>query len=98
MSKRARTINDILADQAKLANEIKSIHTDIKLTPVESSNLDAVGYDGVNHRLRVQFHNGTLYDYANVPASIFNQLLVARSKGQFFNENVKDEYPATKVL
>jgi len=46
----------------------------------------------------VEFLNGTLYDYYNVPKEVFLDLLNATSKGQFFNQNIKKGgYPFSKV-
>ena len=34
-----------------------------ELTPVESSNIKAVGYDDATEELTVEFHNGSQYRY-----------------------------------
>ena len=68
------------------------------MIPVTSSNLASVGYDEDSLTLRVEFLNGTLYDYYNVPKEVFLDLLNATSKGQFFNQNIKKGgYPFSKV-
>lgn len=55
----------------------------MELTPVASSNLAAVGYDYATHEMQVQFHNDTLYAYT-VPASVYEGLMRAPSKGRYF--------------
>lgn len=64
---------------------------------VQSSSIAAVGYDAANQTLEVQFHNGHAYRYEDVPASVHRELMDAESKGRFFNESIKDQYPFRQV-
>ena len=61
----------------------------LKYTPVESSNLAAVGYDPKKKKLGVRFHGSGTYLYQAVPESVFDRLLHADSKGHAFNELVR---------
>ena len=61
----------------------------INLIPVSSSNLKAVGYDPSTNTLQVVFLNGGLYEYYNVPSSIHSALMVASSKGTYFDAQIK---------
>lgn len=65
--------------------------------PVESSNLASVGYEPATETLEVEFLNGSIYQYANVPRSMYEQLLQADSKGRFLNLYIKKDYPASRV-
>lgn len=47
--------------------------------------------------LTVTFHNGSVYEYVGVQERIYNDLLNAPSAGEFFNENIRDEYTYKKV-
>lgn len=50
----------------------------MKLTPVESSNIRAIGYDAQAKRLYVEFRNSgkpSTWAYENVPADVHRQLL-----------------------
>lgn len=68
------------------------------LTPVASTNLAAVGYDPPSAELFVQFNNGTVYCYFNVPASVYSGLLAASSHGSFFHHFVRHGgYPYQRV-
>jgi hypothetical protein len=69
----------------------------MELIPVESSNLDRVGYDTDTKTLRVLFKNGRTYDYTGVPAVMFGQLLAAESVGKFLNGSIKPHYAVTEV-
>jgi hypothetical protein len=60
------------------------------LTPLVSSNLSAVGYDAANSQLYVQFNNGTLYRYFQVPTVVYQGLMGASSHGSYLNTYVKN--------
>ncbi|MFO7190295.1 MAG: KTSC domain-containing protein [Pseudomonadota bacterium] len=64
----------------------------IPMTPVASSNIAAVGYQ--NGTLAVQFTNGRLYHYSDVPPEVYAEMLAASSVGKYFASNVRGKYPA----
>lgn len=59
---------------------------------VISTNLASVGYDAETRMLEVAFHNGTIYAYFDVPQAVYDKLLSAQSKGQYFNRLIRDQY------
>jgi hypothetical protein len=59
---------------------------------VSSSNLKAVGYDAEEQILEVEFLNGSIYQYFNVPEYKFEGLLHAPSKGGYLNDHIKGSY------
>jgi hypothetical protein len=59
---------------------------------VDSSNIEAVGYDAASSELHVQFLKSGLYVYHDVPQHVFEELLSADSKGSYFNRNIKPVY------
>ena len=63
---------------------------------VDSSNIEAIGYDGDTQELHVQFLSGACYIYNDVPAAVFEDLMNAPSKGSFLNREVKGTYQCTK--
>lgn len=69
----------------------------MRRTPVESSSLASAGYDARTSILEVEFHNGTVYRYFEVPKRVFNALMNAPSKGSFFNFRIKGVYRYKKV-
>jgi hypothetical protein len=70
----------------------------MEMTPVSSSNLAAVGYDNESATLRIQFLHGGIYDYQGVPADIYEGLINAGSKGQFFDKFIKKGgFPYSKI-
>jgi len=65
--------------------------------PVASSNLVSIGYDDATQTLEIEFANGTVYQYYNVGAPLFDQLKQAPSKGQFLNVYIRNAYPFSRV-
>lgn len=74
----------------------------IALSPIKSSMLTAIGYDAASHTLRIQYPNGALWDYADVPADVYEALqqtvVKAESVGKYVAAKVKPVYRATKVI
>jgi hypothetical protein len=71
------------------------------LIPVESKNLQAVGYDLHSQTLFIQFRRkdgaGSIYRYIAVPPAVHEALMQAVSKGQFFQGQVKNKYSFEKL-
>ena len=63
---------------------------------VSSSNLASVGYDADNEILEVEFNNGGVYQYFDVPAEIYEDLMNAPSHGQYFSANIRNDYEYEK--
>ncbi|WP_156185505.1 KTSC domain-containing protein, partial [Crocosphaera watsonii] len=42
--------------------------------------------------LRVEFTNGSVYQYHDVPKTIYEELEKSPSKGQYFNGEIKDKF------
>lgn len=63
---------------------------------VASSNLSSVGYDESTETLEIQFQNGSVFHYHDVPAETHGQLMNARSVGSFFSSNIKNAFTHSK--
>lgn len=64
---------------------------------VSSSNLKSVGYDDSSKILEVQFKNGLIYQYENVPLNIYKELINSPSKGSYFHKNISLKYKYKKI-
>ncbi len=60
---------------------------------VESTTLTSAGHDVRAAILELQFRNGAVYQYFDVPAGVYRDLLGAPSKGRYFNRNIRGRYP-----
>jgi hypothetical protein len=63
-----------------------------QMTPVASSNLASVGFDGSTSQLYVCFNNGTMYRYFNTPRVVYAGLMTAASHGHYFNRVIRNRY------
>ena len=66
-------------------------------TPVESSYAVSVGYDMTTMTLEVEHTNGSVYQYFDVPETVYQELMHATSIGQFLNANIRDNYRYSRV-
>lgn len=64
---------------------------------VQSTDLSIIGYDSKTEILEVTFKNGGVYVYSKVPEVVYQALMLASSHGLYFNQHIKDKYPASKV-
>ena len=59
----------------------------------QSSNIVRFGYDEESRVLKVEFKNGSVYDYFDVPAQVFNGMKSASSSvGQYLAQQVKGTF------
>jgi hypothetical protein len=60
--------------------------------PVNSSIIKSAGHDIANNVLELEFSNGKIYRYANVPAEKYAALLAAESIGKHFGTHIKPHH------
>jgi hypothetical protein len=64
---------------------------------VDSSSLSSVGYDAGSETLEVEFRNGGVYRYLEVPEDEWQSLQGAESKGNYLNTHIKPSYRYRKL-
>jgi hypothetical protein len=69
----------------------------VQREPLQSSSLRSVGYDPDTQTLEVEFQQGEIYQYMGVPEFLYRGLVLASSKGKFFNRNVVDRFPCREM-
>ena len=69
----------------------------IQMAAVQSSMISAVGYDAQNKTLRIHFIQNADYDYSGVPSEIYQNLLSAESKGKYYHQYIKGQFPSKRV-
>ncbi|WP_160711632.1 KTSC domain-containing protein [Chitinophaga solisilvae] len=62
-----------------------------------SSVIRKYDYDPENAVLRILFVSGAIYDYLDVPESVYKSMKQTISKGVFFNQEIKDKYTFRKI-
>jgi lysyl-tRNA synthetase class 2 len=62
-----------------------------------SSFIKAFDYNATTQTLRIEFDDGSIYDYQEVPDSVAQGLKSDTSAGQYFNTHIKEKYGFDKV-
>lgn len=62
---------------------------------VSSSNIKSIGY--LLGILEIEFKNRTIYQYKNIPERVYKNLMSSSSKGTYFSEYIKENYPYRKI-
>jgi hypothetical protein len=72
----------------------------IQTVEVESSSVRSMAFSPAHEVLRVTFHNGRVYDYANVTQGDYNRVKHAPSIGSELNRHIirqPHRFPYTEV-
>ena len=69
----------------------------MRLKPVDSEMLQYVGYDAKQKTLEVVFNSGERYQYFNVPASVYDELMSAESIGQYMHRHIIGHYDYQRI-
>jgi len=72
----------------------------IKMIPVSSRQMIAIGYDPDSRTMAIVFDVGNEYRYANIEKETFQAMLSAKSVGSYFHRNIKTKpgtYPYSQV-
>lgn len=62
-----------------------------------SSNIAEIGYDATTMTLEVAFHDGSVYQYFDVPDSVYQEFMRADSKGKFHHANIRNNFRYVKI-
>ena len=61
-------------------------------SPIESTLLASAAYRPDRSLLDLEFRDGTLYRFFDVPVACFRQLMVSDSKGTYFNRYIRNRF------
>ena len=65
--------------------------------PVQSTAIATVGYSKRRHILEIEFVNGAIYRYLDVPPVVHRDLMSAVSKARFYDFNIKGHYESVPI-
>jgi hypothetical protein len=65
--------------------------------PVGSSAIAGVGYSKRLHILEIEFNNGAVYRYFDVPRAVYRNLMRAESKTRYYLQNIKGQYRSVRI-
>jgi KTSC domain len=69
----------------------------INAVAVESSAIARVAYDQQWRILQIEFRDGVVCQYTGVPLQTYQELLLADSKGGYFNRYIRPHFPRTRA-
>jgi hypothetical protein len=59
---------------------------------IGSEDVSSAGYDPETMVMEIEFHNGTVFQYLEVPAEIFEGLISSVNPGKFFAQSIKNKF------
>src|SRR5205823_6933992 len=78
-------------------NNSQPIVSHIPRQPIDSTAIAKVGYSKRRRILEIEFVNGAIYRYLDVPASVYRDLMSAQSKARYYDVNLKGTYQSLRV-
>lgn len=69
----------------------------LKMTEVNSSQINSIGYSEENKILAIEFKGGAIYYYSSVPKEVYEEMLKSESPGKFLHSNIKNVYQYQKM-
>lgn len=67
------------------------------INEIQSSNLKRTEYDTETENMLVEFNNGQIYEYSNVPHKIYTQFRMSESQGKFFSSEIAKKFKYKKI-
>jgi hypothetical protein len=64
----------------------------VERSPVQSSSIETIGYDSDSETLEVEFKNGSVYQYFDVPHHVYEAMLSSGSVGSYLAQSIKGVY------
>jgi hypothetical protein len=80
------------------ANGSSMLTPGMTMRPVESSSLRRVGYSQASRTLRIEFKEGSVWDYLQVQPSEHEGLMQAGSHGRYFYSHIRNRFQSRKIL
>ena len=87
-------VADACADPSPTPSHIVSR---IPRQAVQSTAIAKVGYSKRQHILEIEFVNGAIYRYLDVPPSVYHDLILADSKARFYDANIRRHYHSVMI-
>ncbi|MFK7796468.1 MAG: KTSC domain-containing protein [Aureispira sp.] len=62
-----------------------------------STSIASLGYDPNQSTLEIEFLEGAVYQYHNIPTAVYLSFVNANSCGRYFNAHIKPHYKYNKA-
>jgi lysyl-tRNA synthetase class 2 len=83
----------LLSDSASIRDVIA-----FPLLKSTSNVIKSFDYDPATQTLRVEFNNGSIYKYHDVPEKVYQELKTTASVGQYFNTQIREKYGCDREI
>lgn len=67
------------------------------INEIKSSNIKGSVYDTQDKTLLIEFNNGSIYQYSDVPHQEYTKFRIAKSQGTFFSNEISKKYKYRKL-
>ena len=64
---------------------------------IKSRLITAVAYDLSSARLEIEFHDGKVEPYTDVPAEVYRNLISADSPGSYYRHHIRESRPYVRI-
>ena len=64
---------------------------------VNASTIRSVGYDAGKQLLEIEFSGGSIIQYRGVSPEVHRRFMSSPSQGSFFQDQIDENFPATKL-
>ena len=64
---------------------------------IASDTVTSIGYEAATSTLELEFSSGDVFQFYNVPLTVYIALIKAASKGDFYHHNIKAVYESKQV-
>jgi hypothetical protein len=64
---------------------------------LNASNIRSIGYDSERQLLEVEFTSGSIVQYSGVSPEVHRRFMNAPSPGSFFQDQIDEHFPSTRV-
>jgi hypothetical protein len=65
--------------------------------PIPSTEFTKVGYQEDLETLEIQFVKGGVYQFFNVPPTVFNEFMSASSKEGYYHSKIGERFPCSRI-
>jgi hypothetical protein len=69
----------------------------VERQPVKSVILRSVGYDAGTKILEIEFQNGLVYQFLEVPPKVCKDLMSSGAIGKYFSEKIRPKFQTKQV-
>jgi hypothetical protein len=93
----AGTLAPTLGADSTQADDSHRIVSHLARQPVHSTAIAKIGYSKRRHILEIEFVNGAVYRYFDIPLSVHRDLMSAESKARFYDSKIRKHYRSVLV-